>query len=196
MSCLKDDRPRGTVYPLEETIINQQDRVPVDIIFKRGNKYDKMKMDTMRNAPELVSPKAFTDFQYNVIKKCPVPCCRCGERTTKWHDATAFFGSSSEDGVEMVSFSEGMILKRVISFWFPCCMSKKCTDLNLSALHHIKELFNQPEFTKMRQCCVCGAFDSPEQKFMVCSRCKMSHYCSVECQKSNWPAHKIICTKK
>lgn len=28
---------------------------------------------------------------------------------------------------------------------------------------------------------------------LTCSRCKTAHYCSVECQKSNWNNHKIIC---
>ncbi|KAG6906511.1 hypothetical protein DXG01_013538 [Tephrocybe rancida] len=30
-------------------------------------------------------------------------------------------------------------------------------------------------------------------KFRVCSKCKMSVYCSRECQTSAWKAHKIIC---
>lgn len=32
-----------------------------------------------------------------------------------------------------------------------------------------------------------------EEKFKVCSRCKLWYYCSVECQKANWNAHKPHC---
>ena len=29
-----------------------------------------------------------------------------------------------------------------------------------------------------------------------CSRCHVAKYCSVECQKKDWPKHKDICGKK
>ena len=30
-------------------------------------------------------------------------------------------------------------------------------------------------------------------KFMNCERCQMMKYCSIECQKANWPYHKEFC---
>lgn len=31
---------------------------------------------------------------------------------------------------------------------------------------------------------------------LVCSRCKVLHYCSKECQSKHWPAHKTLCKKE
>jgi hypothetical protein len=31
------------------------------------------------------------------------------------------------------------------------------------------------------------------EKFKTCGKCRVSHYCSVECQKKVWPLHKISC---
>jgi hypothetical protein len=39
-------------------------------------------------------------------------------------------------------------------------------------------------------CCVCGK-DAPKQ----CATCKSIKYCSADCQKSDWPLHKLLCTK-
>ncbi len=39
-------------------------------------------------------------------------------------------------------------------------------------------------------CDVCGK--QPEAK-LVCEKCKIATFCSVECQKKSWPTHKQIC---
>eukprot|EP01113_Clastostelium_recurvatum_P014761 TRINITY_DN18072_c0_g1_i1.p1 TRINITY_DN18072_c0_g1~~TRINITY_DN18072_c0_g1_i1.p1 ORF type:complete len:201 (-),score=33.61 TRINITY_DN18072_c0_g1_i1:28-576(-) len=31
-------------------------------------------------------------------------------------------------------------------------------------------------------------------KTFRCSRCKTAKYCNVECQRTNWPSHKLVCT--
>lgn len=36
--------------------------------------------------------------------------------------------------------------------------------------------------------CICGKLTTS-----ICGRCKAAGYCSVECQKKNWPMHKGIC---
>lgn len=39
---------------------------------------------------------------------------------------------------------------------------------------------------------LCDACDRPGH--YLCARCKLTSYCSKDCQKNNWPAHKAVCT--
>lgn len=42
-------------------------------------------------------------------------------------------------------------------------------------------------------CCLC--FKRSTKEMNHCARCKKYRYCSSECQKKDWPAHKKICMK-
>lgn len=42
-------------------------------------------------------------------------------------------------------------------------------------------------------CSYCG--DTGTKKLQRCSRCQKAHYCSTECQKAAWPAHKKECVR-
>ncbi len=44
----------------------------------------------------------------------------------------------------------------------------------------------------MSLCIVCS---TTNKNMQICSACKNVHYCSVECQKSNWKSHKTECFK-
>ena len=35
--------------------------------------------------------------------------------------------------------------------------------------------------------------EAVEDSLSICSRCRMVAYCSVECQRANWKAHKAMC---
>jgi len=48
--------------------------------------------------------------------------------------------------------------------------------------------------TAMLQLCrCCSLVASPGQKLLACSKCRMAHYCSKECQRADWKAHKKLC---
>lgn len=42
----------------------------------------------------------------------------------------------------------------------------------------------------MEACAVCGALSRD-----CCSRCERVFYCSVECQREDWPKHKLSCSR-
>lgn len=44
-------------------------------------------------------------------------------------------------------------------------------------------------------CWHCGADPIYRKKFQKCSGCYQVRYCSKECQKNDWIAHKIICKR-
>jgi len=42
-------------------------------------------------------------------------------------------------------------------------------------------------------CAFCGTHGTEGTKLLCCSRCKLAHYCSRECQKQHWKGHKKVC---
>jgi hypothetical protein len=45
-----------------------------------------------------------------------------------------------------------------------------------------------------RECTLCHTVACISQpKFKTCGRCKSVFYCSAECQKKHWPAHRHMC---
>ncbi|KZS92784.1 hypothetical protein SISNIDRAFT_455411 [Sistotremastrum niveocremeum HHB9708] len=45
-----------------------------------------------------------------------------------------------------------------------------------------------------RVCDTCGAIETAQTgRFRLCGGCMITQYCSPECQKNNWPQHKILC---
>lgn len=41
----------------------------------------------------------------------------------------------------------------------------------------------------------CGNCEGESEEMKTCSRCKLARYCSQECQREHWAAHKVVCQK-
>ncbi|XP_066856506.1 tudor domain-containing protein 1 isoform X3 [Anser cygnoides] len=60
---------------------------------------------------------------------------------------------------------------------------------NVFSIGYDKSLFNSlASPPQMRTCHHCGLFGS-----LRCSQCKQIYYCSVDCQKKDWPSHSVVC---
>jgi hypothetical protein len=60
------------------------------------------------------------------------------------------------------------------------------------ALDDGKELSLKPECVARARCAAAGC--ASEEASSVCSRCQVVRYCSRECQRTDWKAHKPVCT--
>lgn len=51
----------------------------------------------------------------------------------------------------------------------------------------------QQQFGPVPRCHQCSSLERDDQKLMLCSGCKKVQYCSKDCQRFDWKAHKIVC---
>lgn len=61
-----------------------------------------------------------------------------------------------------------------------------------AANYHSTPIHSQRE-RGYRVCDQCGTEETPAVKFRLCGGCMTTQYCSQDCQKIHWPAHKAIC---
>ena len=47
--------------------------------------------------------------------------------------------------------------------------------------------------TLVLSCFVCHATATPDKPFLQCTRCQSVAYCSTQCQRANWPHHRLVC---
>jgi len=63
-----------------------------------------------------------------------------------------------------------------------------------SVQYHMNIANKMENLAGKRSCAACGAHGL-NVKLNVCSRCHKTYYCSVECQRKDWPKHKDPCKK-
>ncbi len=68
-----------------------------------------------------------------------------------------------------------------------------CTGRYIVALDDGKELSLKAECVARAGCAAAGCA-SEEEASSVCGRCEAVRYCSRECQRTDWKAHKPVCT--
>lgn len=77
-----------------------------------------------------------------------------------------------------------------------------CEKCDIEAQMNMYNFFNNQGFRAniidISETCklICGYCDKEKKnKLKKCSRCKVYYYCSKECQKKDWPRHKLQCNK-
>ena len=71
-------------------------------------------------------------------------------------------------------------------FIFVTC-SEKCTQKTW------KEIRKKAKQTNSLCLMICVYCKKPADNMKKCSKCRVMHYCSVDCQKADWKTHKLIC---
>ena len=73
---------------------------------------------------------------------------------------------------------------------------KRCTEIEWVSRDIARSTERQDEEDRrdlqasLRTCAVCSKVECRMKK---CGRCKKTHYCSISCQSTDWPVHKLSC---
>jgi hypothetical protein len=84
---------------------------------------------------------------------------------------------------------------QVCSSTFPTCGDKPCIVKGDQQAHHLMHLMGAEVKTSVHMCGFCQAMDSVGNQFSVCGKCRVTYYCSRECQAKHWKTggHKKSC---
>ncbi|KIM78487.1 hypothetical protein PILCRDRAFT_75520 [Piloderma croceum F 1598] len=83
---------------------------------------------------------------------------------------------------------EGM---RQVSLWKS--LAPHVTRIALSPLFVVSYLESVGRDPASRRCFVCRGKGKPDSDLKECSTCRKVRYCSKDCQKKNWDAHRVRC---
>ncbi len=132
--------------------------------------------------------KGLSDFIYTMFENnlpglhLERPCCVCGKKTTTYRDFTSM-----------------KCIHTATSYFLPECESSECSNIVMciqSQLRKQNKIRNNGT-PLIYECVECGKMSKPgEPKYQVCGGCKLTNYCSRECQVKNWPVHKKLCKKE
>ncbi|KAJ5591599.1 MYND domain protein [Penicillium hispanicum] len=53
-----------------------------------------------------------------------------------------------------------------------------------------------PSPASKNECMACHKAETNEHRLRLCSRCRTTLYCSRDCQKTHWKAHRFLCTEQ
>jgi hypothetical protein len=86
-------------------------------------------------------------------------------------------------------------------FLIPVCSDGRCTTLSTQEFHSMLAAAAKATGTErtlhpdraIQTCRQCRKSDDASERFQQCSRCKVTYYCSRDCQKDHWSIHKKEC---
>ena len=65
---------------------------------------------------------------------------------------------------------------------------------SLTSSEYDSELDSDGEYIHDQEFCANCLRQSPECTLKCCTRCLLSYYCSIKCQRANWQEHKLACS--
>jgi hypothetical protein len=111
-------------------------------------------------------------------------CACCGKHATGF--VIEVNHQLPNDGDDIVTVGLTIQVERA----FPACTETECNR----KLREYSTNLRPGKARHMALCACCGkAEQSPTDKHLQCSRCKIRYYCSKSCQKQDWPEHKKMC---
>ncbi|KAJ7025593.1 hypothetical protein C8F04DRAFT_1128054 [Mycena alexandri] len=84
----------------------------------------------------------------------------------------------------------------------PCADKLRAVDAEMARMSGLPPTGSLPpvpkpkgtKFPMSSSCAVCNNETSESRKSLKqCAKCQLTRYCSVECQRSDWPRHKACC---
>lgn len=79
------------------------------------------------------------------------------------------------------------------TFISPLYNEYQLRSADIASMSPDRKFTGSPSVEEERSCANC---EKTSQNLKRCSRCRAIEYCSVECQRTHWIQHKIVCSKK
>lgn len=144
------------------------------------------------NDPTGWSSLVFTDFLPHMTaqerlafyEQVP-PRCSCGDEIKPGRDifvrpTTEIAVLAESDGV-IKSFSQHVVIH---------CAAPACHEESLRQIKRVHRTQKRAGYGIMK---VCGACHRKSEHMNKCAACRVMHYCSVQCQRKDWPQHRKSC---
>lgn len=121
-----------------------------------------------------------------------VACLSCGDRDTYWLANSQISGSAGVFGAEYRYSCESTMVA-------VCNANRKnCVKKGRNVTAGVEDASQLGDEDHRLACIKCEKLDielGPEAKMKLCGGCRITVYCSAECQKSDWARHKHECRK-
>ncbi|RDX56694.1 hypothetical protein K466DRAFT_481374 [Polyporus arcularius HHB13444] len=191
--------PPGTTYPLKEW--ERQDKLNVELV---GYGWEEKRVIVRFHLPK--------DRDVGRIQLAITFMCRDVKHSKNW--MCEYCGASArETHIVTNSWHHLEPPKLVVYIHYVCDMDQRHVLDGLRMTHDMHNLANmgrlgpfptsfppkQPGVTyPLAGSCACCERDETANdpgNLKKCSQCKLTRYCSNECQKKDWPRHKVTCNK-